>query len=506
MLIRLLKFLKIPKNRLDYTELRIYEIIPGLLIWVTFILALSLSIFKPLWAIYFVIVLDVYWVIRIWYLFVYLIISWCRYIKAMRVDWRAKVQQFSNWQDYIHLITLPTYKEPYEVVKNTFDKLLESDYPQDKMIIVLGGEERDQNNFLKIAERIKLEYSNKFRDLLITVHPQDLPDEIPGKGSNMHHMGRKAAAYFQEKDIDYSRVIISMFDIETWPDPHYFDALTYHYLSHDRPENFSYQPLVLFNNNIWRSNILVRVVASSTTFWLLTDMSRSERLFTFSSHSMSFNTLVKVGFHPKGVVTEDTRIFLNCLNYFNGDYQAQPIFVPVSMQTVDIGNVWASFKNQYIQIRRWGWGVEHFPWMMLNLFKNKKISWKKKFRYLWNQTEGVYTWATLPILILFLGYFPIWVADMTIHYNVLIHNAPQILERVMNFGLAGIIFISFLNTGFLPPKPKDVSWIKYPLMILQWVLFPISMIVFGSIPSAEAQTRLMLGGKYRLGFQVTKKK
>jgi len=506
MLIKLLKFLKIPEKRLDYTELRIYEIIPGLLIWVTFILALSLSIFKPLWAIYFVIVLDVYWVIRIWYLFVYLIISWCRYIKAMRVDWRAKVQQFSNWQDYIHLITLPTYKEPYEVVKNTFDKLLESDYPQDKMIIVLGGEERDQNNFLKIAERIKLEYSNKFRDLLITVHPQDLPDEIPGKGSNMHHMGRKAAAYFQEKDIDYSRVIISMFDIETWPDPHYFDALTYHYLSHDRPENFSYQPLVLFNNNIWRSNILVRVVASSTTFWLLTDMSRSERLFTFSSHSMSFNTLVKVGFHPKGVVTEDTRIFLNCLNYFNGDYQAQPIFVPVSMQTVDIGNIWASFKNQYIQIRRWGWGVEHFPWMMLNLFRNKKISWKKKFRYLWNQTEGVYTWATLPILILLLGYFPIWVADMTIHYNVLIHNAPQILERVMNFGLAGIIFISFLNTGFLPPKPKDVSWIKYPLMILQWVLFPISMIVFGSIPSAEAQTRLMLGGKHRLGFQVTKKK
>ena len=76
----------------------------------------------------------------------------------------------------------------------------------------------------------------------------------------------------------------------------------------------------------------------------------------------------------------------------------------------------------------------------------------------------------------------------------------------MNFGLAGIMFISLLNIGFLPPKPKDVHWIKYPLMILQWVLFPITMILFGSIPSIEAQTRLMLGGKYRLGFQVTKKK
>ncbi len=505
MLRKLLKILQVPNKSLAYVELRIYEILPGLLIWVTFILAVILSIFKSLWIIYFVIVLDVYWVVRIWYLFFYLIVSWLRYVKSTRVDWSKKVRTFSNWQDYIHLITLPTYKEPYTVVRDTFNKLLASNYPKDKMVIVLGGEERDRDNFLAIAERIKAEYGDKFRDLLITIHPQNLPNEIPGKGSNMHYIGKKSAEYFKELGIDYSRVIISMFDIETWPDPDYFNALTYYYLSHDRPEHFSYQPLVLFNNNIWKSNILVRVVASSTTFWLLTDMSRSERLFTFSSHSMSFNTLVKVGFHPKNIVTEDTRIFLHCLNYFNGDYQAQPIFVPVSMQTVDIGGIWSSLKNQYIQIRRWGWGVEHFPWMMLNLVKNKKISWPKKFRYLWNQSEGVYTWATLPILIMFLGYFPVWIADTTIHYNILIHNTPQILKRIMNFGLAGIMFISFLNIGFLPPRPKEVHQIKYILMVLQWILFPITMILFGSIPSIEAQTRLMLGGKFRLGFQVTKK-
>ena len=226
MLIKLLKFLRVPEKSLNRVELRIYEMIPGLLIWVTFILAIVLSVFRSLWVIYFVIVLDVYWVIRIWYLFFYLIISWCRYIKAIKINWQAKVKEFSNWEEYIHLITLPTYKEPYEVVRDTFDKLLESDYPKDKMVIVLGGEEKDKDNFLNIANRIKLEYGDKFKDLLITVHPQDLPNEIPGKGSNMHHIGKEAAKYFTEKGIDYSRVIISMFDIETWPHPQYFNALT----------------------------------------------------------------------------------------------------------------------------------------------------------------------------------------------------------------------------------------------------------------------------------------
>ena len=75
----------------------------------------------------------------------------------------------------------------------------------------------------------------------------------------------------------------------------------------------------------------------------------------------------------------------------------------------------------------------------------------------------------------------------------------------MNFGLVGIFAVAFLNFFLLPKKPKNISPLIYLIMFVQWVLFPFTMIIFGSIPALEAQTRLMIGGKYRLGFQVTKK-
>jgi len=55
----------------------------------------------------------------------------------------------------------------------------------------------------------------------------------------------------------------------------------------------------------------------------------------------------------------------------------------------------------------------------------------------------------------------------------------------------------------LPERPKEHKAYKYLYMILQWILVPFTLIVFGSFPATDAQTRLMLG-KY-LGFHVTEK-
>jgi len=60
-----------------------------------------------------------------------------------------------------------------------------------------------------------------------------------------------------------------------------------------------------------------------------------------------------------------------------------------------------------------------------------------------------------------------------------------------------------LSTLLLPPAPSKSNFLRYLGMILQWLLFPVTMVAFGSIPAAEGITRLMLG-KY-LGFRTTEK-
>ncbi|MAF36854.1 hypothetical protein CL622_07085 [archaeon] len=127
-------------------------------------------------------------------------------------------------------------------------------------------------------------------------------------------------------------------------------------------------------------------------------------------------------------------------------------------------------------------------------------------RYLWNQTEGVYSWATAPIIVLVVGYLPIWLASNVERTTVLFQNAPPVLALLMRVGMISLVSMAIIYSIMLPPLPKGAKWYQRPAMILQWVLSPITLVLFGSIPATDAQTRLMLGGKFRLGFWVTEKK
>ncbi len=488
----------------DYRKYRILEMIPGVAVWTTFVLAITLSIVKPIWAIYVIIVFDLYWLIRIIYMITYMIIGYYRYKRDAKIDWLARLKEIPEWTNIYHLVVIPTYKEELAVIRSTFEALSNISFPLDKLIVVLAGEERDKDNFLSTANQIKNEFGHKFKYFLITIHPQDIVGEVAGKGSNIHWAGQKAQLLIDQLEIPYQDILVSSFDSDSCVNPQYFTYLSYKFLTVEDPMHASYQPVAVFHNNIWESNALMRVVSNSTTFWLISEQIRPDRLLTFSSHSMPWQALVDVGFWQNDIVTEDSRIFLQCLLRYDGRYRVEPMHIPISMDTVMAGSFWQSLKNLYFQQRRWAYGVENFPYMAWNFKRNKLIPLGKKIKYIWNQLEGVYSWATAPILIFVLGRLPFYFVGKETSSSVIVQNAPNVLERLMQIAMIGLLVMAVISTIILPPKPKKYPKLKYLIMVAQWILFPITFIVFGSFPATEAQTRLMLG-KY-LGFHVTAKK
>jgi len=125
------------------------EIFPGLLSWTTLIILTLLAWLKPVWVAYFIIAFDVYWLLLVIYLGINLFAAYVGMKKNLRVSWRqacvalppAKANNLS-WQEIIHLIIFPTYNESLEVIRPSFEALVQNGYPTDKMIVVLAVEER----------------------------------------------------------------------------------------------------------------------------------------------------------------------------------------------------------------------------------------------------------------------------------------------------------------------------------------------------------------------------
>jgi hypothetical protein len=500
-------------NKSDYRIYRFFEVLPGALAWATFAGIILASWRFPVAASFFIISFDTYWFLKTLFLSVHLRAAYGKMKVNLKIDWLRKLDEESvknselniaDWREVYHLTILPFYKEPYEIVREAIVSIIKSNYPKEKLIVVLGVEERAGGEAAEIAMRLKEEFQNSFFKFLVAIHPSGIPGEIAGKGSNETWAVKEA----KEKIIDparipYEKIIVSSLDTDTKVYPDYFAIVTWHYLTSPKPLRSSFQPIPIYNNNIWDAPFFSRVVATSGTFWQMMQQARPERLTTFSSHSMPFKSLVEMNYWHTNIVSEDSRIFWQSLLFYDGDWRTIPLYYPVSLDA-NVGlNLWETAKNVYKQQRRWGWGVENVPYTLFGFIKNKKIPLTKKIFFSFIQLEGFWSWATNAVMIFFLGWLPVVLGGSQFGTSVLSYNLPRITRYLMTFSMFGLVTSAILSTVLLPPRPPHKRKTVFLWMFLQWLMLPLTIIFFGSIPGIDAQTRLMLG-KY-MGFWVTPK-
>jgi len=525
---------------------RFLETIPGLLTWGTFIFAVILSYYVPAWVAVFIILFDLYWMFKAVNIGLHLMHSYKIMSIQQSYDWPARCLGLANiprlvldlqkklsitgnkWEreameleieklrhiaalgktsidfrKYYHLIFLPMVHESFEVISASIDSYLASDFPRENLLFVLATEERAGAHAQAMASQVSEKYGNLFGDFLVTVHPEGIEGEAKTKGANLTNAALKAKNLLDERGIAYGDVIVSAFDADTIIKPFYFSQLTYIYATTENPGQASYQPVAMYHNNVWETPAMNRVAAVSNSFWLMIESSRPDRLVTFSSHSMSFETLVAVNYWPVDVIPEDSQIFWKCFLHFNGNYRVVPLYTTVSLDAVSLENYVASLVAQYKQYRRWAWGVVDFPYVVYGFLHNKRIPLWKRFIYSFRLLEGHYFWATAAVTIAFLGWLPLLLGGERFNNEVFAFNLPFITGFIMTVATIFLIFSVVINFQLLPNRPKEYSSWRSAGMFLQWLLVPVASVVIHALPAIDAQTRLLFG-RY-MEFWVTPK-
>ena len=529
---------------------RVWEIIPGAMFWTTLILCVVFSYLHPAWVAVFIILFDLYWLLKAVNSAIHIMSGYLKYRFYLTIDWldwlgrlrdlkaykefllqlaptekkslvrgyleveagkiesaaaraAAKGKKGADFMDVYHVVLYPFVNEGYEVLSTSLASLSQVHYPvKERMIVLLASEERAGESAQEVAKRVKDEFGDRFHSFFVSVHPDGLPGEIKGKSANASWAMKSVLPELERLGISTDSVIVSNFDSDTIVHPEYFSRVTYEFLIAEEPYRCSYQPIAIYNNNIWDSPALIRLVSINNTFWQFLESSRPNRLRTFSSHSMTLRALVDVGFWRKDLINEDGYIFWQCYLHYGGNYRSVPIFISISLDTCYDGTFWQTMFNQYKQKRRWAYNVEYYPTLLPALLK-LKISLGEKIYKIFQFVEGNYNWATASIVISILGWLPLIVGGGNFGQTVIATNLPVMTRTLMTIATAFLIFSVYINMVILPPRPAKYTAWRSVEMYLQWFLVPLISVLFGSLPAVDAQTRLMFG-KY-MQFWVTPK-
>jgi cellulose synthase/poly-beta-1,6-N-acetylglucosamine synthase-like glycosyltransferase len=520
---------------------RFFEMLPAILSYGALILLVVLSLLSPLAAALYLMLIIVTLLVKAVGIAYHTIGGRNNLERAQKIDWRERLEDFENpaesyelrmkskstafgMQNHIdnlrlaaadpaafpkpsdlyNLVIIAAYNESYEIIEPTVQSLLVTTYDKTRLIIALAYEERGGEGMRKTAERLQKKYASKFVDFVLVEHPRDLPGEVVGKGGNITYAGKHMQKWLDEKGIEYKNVLTTTLDSDNRPHAVYFDYATYEFVVHEDRKHLAFQPISLFLNNIWDVPALMRVVATGNSFWNIISSMRPHSLRNFASHSQPMEALVEMDFWSTRTIVEDGHQYWRSYFYFNGNYDVIPLYVPIYQDAVLDSTYVKTLKAQFIQLRRWAYGASDVPYVATRIFSRKRnVPFLAGFSRLLRLIDGHLTLASVSILVAVGGWVPLFINNQAYH-DVVAHQLPDVISNIQRIALFGLFLTVFLSFKMLPPRPERYKRIRNVGMLAQWLLMPVSAIVYSAGSALYSQGRLFTG-HYLTKFDVTNK-
>jgi cellulose synthase/poly-beta-1,6-N-acetylglucosamine synthase-like glycosyltransferase len=517
---------------------RFFEMLPAIISYLMILLPVLLSFISPLYGAVFIIVFIIVWFVKAIGTSYRTVQGYDTLKRAQNLDWKGRLADLEDpskaleedhfarsWRANVHhhnleqlaatvharkpsdiynAVIIATYNESRDILEPTIQAVLSGDYDPKRIILTIAYEERGPNTTKDAVAALQEKYQNEFYKFYIVGHPADLPGEVIGKGGNITYAGKFLAGQLDTLGIDPENILVTTLDSDNRPHRAYFSYATYEFIVHPEPRHAAFQPLALFLNNIWDVPAPMRVLATGNSFWNLIVSLRPNMLRNFAAHSQSMAALIDMDFWSVRTIVEDGHQFWRSYFRYDGHYEVIPIYVPIYQDAVLSDTYRKTLKAQFVQLRRWAYGASDVPYVAERIFTRMRTAplgdgIAKFLRLL----EGHVSWASASIILLFGAWGPLYI-NPEANRSLVAHELPTIASGLQQIATIGLFITVFLAFRMLPPRPERYRRHRNVFMLLQWILMPITSVVYGSAAALYSQTRLLLG-RYLDKFDVTEK-
>ncbi|KAL1902831.1 hypothetical protein Sste5346_000742 [Sporothrix stenoceras] len=283
----------------------------------------------------------------------------------------------------VHAIIIPNYKEEMDTLRETLDVLASHPMARSSYDVYLAMEQRESNADIKAMSLIA-EFVKKFRSIDFTLHPADIPNDCPGKGSNVDWAARKLSERYPvacRKD-----VIVTGIDADSHLSSNFFALVTKMHLSF--PETAAttlYAAPIIFDRNAHSVPAIVRV---ADILWCAAGLSGLYRGSTIapptSVYSLPLQLVDRVGGWDRDseAIGEDLHMYLKCFFALNGNLTVRTVLSPISQTNVTaggygkgVGGIVSDMRARYKQALRHMWGALDTGFALrklVELWRNRK--------------------------------------------------------------------------------------------------------------------------------------
>ncbi len=417
----------------------------------------------------------------------------------------AMQSEYPKPEKIYHAVIMTAYNEGPEILEPSIKAIQNSTFPNERIIFVMAYEERGGEEIEKTVNMLAEKFKGVFKEFMLVKHPKDMAGEVIGKGPNLTYAGSFLTDKVQKLKIPIENVIVTSLDSDNRMAPKYLDAVAYEFVVHPNRQRLSYQPVSLFMNNIWDAPAPTRVVAVSNSFFNIISTMRPHAIRNFASHSQPLQALKAMDYWSKRTIVEDGHQFWRSLFFFDGDYSVLPIRLPIYQDAVMDETLWKTMKAQFVQVRRWNYGASDVAYVGVRLFRSRSKRGMPFFPLLakfWRLLDGHVTLAIMAPMVAFGGWIPLIMNNTS--RDMVVYNLPSVVSMVQTIASIGLLITVLVSLKMLPRRPERYRKGRTILMVLQWILMPVTSILYQSLSAFYAQTRLLLG-KYMEKFDVTKK-